>query len=119
MSYFLLGRVAMTTTPFIPVVFVISSITLKPIFYCDAKTRALVPRAGQYPQRECFALGIPKCWYLKTPKFALPRTQTPNANRWNIGCVGSPGVGSSRWACTFHVVNVNFIRVGYPTQTHF
>ena len=26
----------------------------------------------------------------KTLKFALPPTQTPNVNRWNIGCVGSP-----------------------------
>ena len=25
----------------------------------------------------------------------------------------------SRWACTFHVVCVNFVCVGYPTQTQF
>ena len=24
-----------------------------------------------------------------------------------------------RWACTFHAVSVNFIRVGYPMRTRF
>ena len=43
----------------------------------------------------------------------------PNTSKWNIDCVGSPGVGSSCWACTFHVVCVNFICVGYPTQASF
>ena len=36
-------------------------------------------------------------------KFAFPPTQTPNANQWNIGCIGSPmqnfRVGHT---CTFH-----------------
>ena len=36
-------------------------------------------------------------------KCALPPTQNLNARRWNIGCIGSPGIGSSRWACTFHI----------------
>ena len=27
-------------------------------------------------------------------KFALPPTRNPNASQWNIGCVGSPGVGA-------------------------
>ena len=40
-----------------------------------------------------------------------------NASRLNIGCVGSPGVGSLHRACTFHVVCVNFIGIGYLTQT--
>ena len=43
----------------------------------------------------------------------------PNASRWYMGCVASPGIGSSQWACTFHVVCINFICVRYPTQTHF
>ena len=30
-----------------------------------------------------------------------------------------PGVGSWRWACTFHVFCVDFICVGHPTQTRF
>ena len=42
----------------------------------------------------------------------------PHASRWNVGCVGSLGVGSSHGACTFHVC-VNFICVGYPRQTPF
>ena len=74
----------------------------KPIFRCDAKTFALGPGVGLDPQRQNFALGIPTCWYLKTPdprrqtqnvrrprrqtlKFALPPTQTPDASQWNIG----------------------------------
>ena len=27
-------------------------------------------------------------------KFALPPTQNPNVSRWNIGCVGSHGIGT-------------------------
>ena len=73
-----------------------------------------------------FALGIPACWYLKracranaNPKVCI----TPNANPqhksveyrwhwvfWHWGL---------RWPCTFHVVCVNFMCVGYPTQTRF
>ena len=30
-----------------------------------------------------------------------------------------PGVGSLRWACTFHIFCVDFICVGRPTQTRF
>ena len=30
----------------------------------------------------------------QTLKFALPPTQNLNANQWNIGCVGSPGIGA-------------------------
>ena len=79
---------------------------LKPIFHCDAKPFAVGPRIGLDPQRHNFMLGIPTCWYLKTIKFALsptpnlkfvlPLTRTPNANQWNIGCVGSPCIGSQR-----------------------
>ena len=66
---------------------------LKPIFHCNAKLLALGPTLK-------FALAIPTCWYLKRLKFALPptrniefafaRTQTTNANQWNIGFVGYP-----------------------------
>ena len=48
---------------------------------------------------------------------------TPDANprcqsveyRWRW----VPGVGSLRWACTFHIFCVDFICVGHPTQTRF
>ena len=60
---------------------------------------------GGLDQRE----GIPTCWYQKmlkfalpqkrTLKFALPPTPTPNANRWNIGGVGSP----MQISCVDHV----------------
>ena len=30
-----------------------------------------------------------------------------------------PGVGSLRWACTFHIFCADFICVGHPTQTRF
>ena len=88
---------------------------LKPIFHCDAKILAgyyLGCCVGQYSQRESFALGIPTCWNLKmlkfalppmpNLKFALPPMRTPNASQWNIGCVGTPGVGT-------HVGHVHFI----------
>ena len=67
---------------------------LKPIFHCDAKLLALGPLVGLDPQRQNFALGILTCRYQKTLKFALPLTRTPNASQWNIGYVGSPGVGA-------------------------
>ena len=69
------------------------------------------------------------CWYLKTLKFALPPTRnlkfafpptpTPNACQWNIGGVGSPGVG----ACVGHVHFMLFVSIsfalGHKTQTCF
>ena len=87
----------------------LSQIKVKPMFHCDAKPLALGPGIGLDPQRHNFALGIPTRWYLKTRKFALPPTpnlkfeflptQNPNASQWNIGCIGSSGVG----ACVGHV----------------
>ena len=44
------------------------------IFHCATKSFALGPCVGLDPQRQNFALGIQTCWYLKTLKFALPRT---------------------------------------------
>ena len=72
---------------------------IKPIFHCDAKPFTLGPRVGLDPQRHNFVLPIPRCWYLKTLKFALPPMPTPNGNRCNIGCVGSPLQNS----CACHV----------------
>ena len=74
-----------------------------PIFHCDGIT---------------FALEIPTCWKtLKFPlpptrtlKFALPPTRNPNASQWNIGCVGSPGVGAH--VGHVHVVSDNFVCIG-------
>ena len=65
----------------------------------------------------------------QTLKCALPPTPnpktcvTPNANpqrqsveyRWRW----VPNAKFLRWACTFHVVYVNFVGVGHPTQTQF
>ena len=72
--------------------------------HCDAKPFALGPHLGLDPQPHNFALGIPTCWYLKTLKFGLPRmpnlkfalppTGSPNASQWNIGCLGSSGIGA-------------------------
>ena len=86
-------------------------------------------RVGQYPQLESFAMGIPTCWYLETLKFVLPPTptlkfelpptQTPNANRLNIGRVGSPTQNSHIGPCMFHVVCVSFTCVGWPTRKQF
>ena len=40
------------------------SMSLKPIFDCDAKYLASGVGFGQCPRRQNFALGIPTCWYL-------------------------------------------------------
>ena len=94
--------------------------TFKPIFHQNAKYLASGAGVGQCPRRQTFALEIPTCWYLKcenlrfpTPnlKFALAPTPNSDASQWNIGGVGS-GVGSLRWACTFHFFCVDFICVG-------
>ena len=52
-------------------------------------------------------------------KFAFSPTQNPNASQWNIGCPWVPGIGSLRWACTFHIFCVDFICIRCPTQTQF
>ena len=44
-------------------------------------------------------------------KFALPPTPTPVASQWNIGGVGSSGVGHVYFmyiSCMFHVVCASF-----------
>ena len=82
-------------------------INLKPIFHCNTKF-----------WRQNFALGIPTCWYLKMLKFALPPTrhlkltfhptQNIKESQWNIGGVGSSGVGHVHISCIFHVVCASF-----------
>ena len=47
----------------------------------------------------------------QTIKLALPPTPTPDANQWNIGGVGSSGVGHVYFmyiSCIFHVVCATF-----------
>ena len=79
------------------------------------KFKAYIPlqrKTWTIPPTRNFALGIPTCWYLETLKFALPPmrmlkfvlppTLNPNAGRWNIGWVGSPGVAA-------HVGHVHFM----------
>ena len=101
---------------------------VKPIFHCDAKTLTLGCRVGQYPQHESFALGIPTCWCLgvkgvslkftggyprKCPRNAkIPGCITPNANRWNIGRVGSPMQNSCVGHVDFMLFSVTLICVG-------
>ena len=90
--------------------------SLKPIFHCDAKLLASALGVGgnaKIYQRQ----NIPTCWYIlalpPTPnlKFALPPTPTPDASQWNIGGVGSSGVGHVYFmyiSCIFHVVCASF-----------
>ena len=69
-----------------------------------------------------FALGdasFSRFYPTRNLKVAFVPTQNPNASQWNIGLRWVPGVGSLRWACTFHVFCVDFICVGHPTQTRF
>ena len=69
------------------------------------------------------------CWYLKTRKFTLPSTPNlkfalapmpnPNISQWNTGCVGSQKQISRVGHVHFMFSCVDFICVGYPTQTRF
>ena len=52
-------------------------------------------------------------------KFALPPTPTPRCQSVEYRWRWVPNAKFSHWACTFHVVYVNFICVGHSTQTHF
>ena len=62
-------------------------------------------------------------WYLKTLifalpptrtlKFAEPPTRTPNAGRWNIGCVRGPQREGLALAMYISCCLCNFFRVGY------
>ena len=52
-------------------------------------------------------------------KFALPPTRKPNASQWNIGCVGSQTQISRVGHVHFIFFGVDFICIGYPTQTRF
>ena len=63
--------------------------TVKGIFHQNAKYLASGAGVGQGPRRQNFALEIPTCWYM----LALPPTPIPDASQWNIGGVGSSGVG--------------------------
>ena len=50
-------------------------------------------------------------WCYLTLKFALAPTPTPDATQWNIGGVGSSGVGHVYFmyiSCIFHVVCASF-----------
>ena len=84
--------------------------TLKPIFHCDAKLFALGTCVGLDPQRHTFASPNAKytnmlvyfgvtltLTFALAPtqnfKFALAPTPTPDASQWNIGDVGSSGIG--------------------------
>ena len=42
-------------------------------------------------------------------KSALPPTRNPNASQWNIGCVGSPGIGAGAGHVRFMLfVSISF-----------
>ena len=50
-------------------------------------------------------------WRYLTLKFALAPTSTPDASQWNIGGVGSSGVGHVYFmyiSCIFHLVCASF-----------
>ena len=78
---------------------------------------------GVLPNARVLHCVIPKCWYLKTLKFALPPTrtlkyvlpptQTPYANRWNIGRVESPKQNS----CVGHVDYMLFVLISFALVT--
>ena len=50
-------------------------------------------------------------WRYLMLKFALPPTPTPDASQWNIGGIGSSGIGHVYFmyiSCIFHVVCTSF-----------
>ena len=84
--------------------------TFKPIFHQNAKYLASGLGVGGNAK-------IYQHWYIlalpPTPnlKYALPPTPTPDASQWNIGGVGSSGVGHVDFmyiSCTFQVVCAPF-----------
>ena len=72
-----------------------------------------------------FALGIPTCWYFGAnanplicvladakPKICVLADAKPKHKPVEYRLHWVPGVGSLRWACTFHIFCVDFICVG-------
>ena len=47
-----------------------------------------------------------------TPKICFPPTRTPNKSQWNMGCIGSPGVG----ARVGHVHFMLFVSISFQTR---
>ena len=98
----------------------------KPIFHCDAKYLASGVGVGQCTRRQNFALEIPTCWYILalpnakicvSPDAKLKICVSTDASQWNIGGVGSSGVGHVYFmyiscifhqSCIFHVVCASF-----------
>ena len=65
-------------------------------------------------------VGIKKgCGANANPKICVTPNRTLNARRWNIGCVGSSCVWARIGHVHFMFFFIDFICVGYPTQTHF
>ena len=89
-----------------------ASMRYKPIFHCDA----LGTGVGLDPQRHTFA--VPNAKYINmlvyfdlTLECALALTPSPDASQWNIGGVGSSGIGHVYFmyiSCIFHVVCASF-----------
>ena len=97
------------------------SFSLMPIFHCNATHFVLGPRVGLYTQRNDFALGIQHVGiqkvsrtqrdpliglYTQRDPLSTQREQVEYRSLW------VPSRWGSRWACTFHVVSVDFVRVG-------
>ena len=61
-------------------------------------------------------IALPKT---RLPKFALPPMRNPNASQWNIGCVGSPGVGAGVGYVYFMLFVSISLALGSPTRTQF
>ena len=92
--------------------------SVKPIFHCDTKTLAKTPKA-KFHIGDTNMLVSKNAKICVTPtrtlKFALPPTQNPNPSQWNIGCVGSPGVG----ACIGHVHFMLFVSISFALGSSF
>ena len=75
------------------------TLSVKPIFHCDAKYVASGVGVGLCPQRQNFALGIPTCWYIGASQW-----NKANASQWNKGHVYFMYI-----SCIFHVYFMLFV----------
>ena len=85
---------------------------IQPIFHQNAKLLASGNLASPNAKYITFAspdARIPTCWYI----LALPPTPIPDASQWNIGGVGSSGVGAG----VGHVHFMLFMSISFASGT--
>ena len=85
---------------------------LKPIFHCDAKTSCVWPWRWLSPPTPLFCVGDTNMLVSENAKIGVSPDVKPQHLPVEYRLRWVPGVGSLRWACTFHIFCVDFICVG-------